>query len=58
MGGLDIVHYNYLNDMTTIPNGKTACFVFRIDAYMASMTWSLAYINEAFHDWGNSRQNH
>jgi hypothetical protein len=37
-------NFTYLNDKDTIEAYNTAAYVFRIDTYQRSMTWSLAYI--------------
>ena len=37
-------NFTYLNDKDTIEAYNTAAYVFRIDTYQKSMTWSLAYI--------------
>ena len=37
-------NWTYLNDKDTIEAYNTAAYVFRIDTYQKSMTWSLAYI--------------
>lgn len=38
------MNFTYLNDKDTIEAYHTAAYVFRIDTYQRSMTWSLAYI--------------